>query len=69
MRFGVHFFQPSDAHVRVNLSGRELSVSEEFLYQTQIGARIQEVRRVRMSKLVRSQIQRKSCECQISFQE
>ena len=52
VRFLVNVLQAGDAHVRVNLRGREVDVPQQLLDQAQIGAGVEQVRRVGVPQLV-----------------
>src|SRR6185437_7608561 len=49
----MHLFQALPCHMRVDLRGREITVSEQHLYDTQIGTMVQQVRGKCMSQCMR----------------
>src|SRR5450432_3259431 len=55
MRRVVDRAQPIAGHVRVDLRGRKIGVAKELLYDAQVSAAFEQVRRVRVSQCMRMQ--------------
>jgi len=53
MRLVIRLLQPLRRHVRVNLRRRQVRVAEEFLDAAEIGAGVEQVRRITVTQLVR----------------
>jgi len=55
--------------MRVNLSGREVRVTEQFLNGAQVGAVVEHVGREGVTQLVRCHVEREACPFEVRLQQ
>ena len=56
MMLRVQFLQALAGHVRIDLGGRQIAVTEQHLHHAQVGAVIEQVRGERMPQRMRRQV-------------